>query len=323
MNKKKFMINQSPHIKSKGTGQRIMRLVFLSLIPAACAGVYFFGMNSLIILILATLSAWITDLLIQEIIRRHKKFEGNNYKKIRIINWSSLLTGLFIGLILPPGIRLWLPVLGSFIAVSFGKYAFGKGNNIFNPALIGRVFLVISFPALMAKWIIPDGITSATPLSVLKSDGFSSLVAGFGSKAALYKSMVIGNVGGSIGETSVIALLAGAVFLLCLKIINWRIPVSYIGAIALTSFVFGRDIIFDTFSGGLILGAFFMATDYVTSPITKKGKLIFGVGCGILTIIIRVYSAYPEGVAFSILLMNATVPIIERYTKQRTLGVKS
>jgi len=224
---------------------------------------------------------------------------------------SAVLTGLLLALVLSPLVPWWIAVFGSVFAIAIGKMVFGGlGHNIFNPALVGRAFLVASWPVLMTRWISPDGITGATPLGLLKLEGIKTA----------YTQLYLGNIGGTIGETSAIALLVGAAFLFYKNVLDWRIPTTYVGTVFVFAFIFGQDPIFHIFTGGLLIGAFFMATDYVTSPITHNGRLIFGFGCGFLTIVLRLFSGYPEGVMFSILLMNAAVPLIERYTKAKPFG---
>lgn len=303
----------APHWRGWWSAQKIMLAVIACLVPSAAAGVFFFGEAAIWVLAAAVVSAWGTDILMQIL-------TGRGLVGITWVNWSSVLTGLLLGMILPPDTRIWLPVIGSFFAVALGKYAFGKGNNIFNPALIARTFLVFAFPALMVGYIIPDGITSATPLSLLKEEGYARLVSDFGGKTLMHKAMLLGGIGGSIGETSGMMLLIGGIALIAMGITSWRIPAAYLGTVAGISLIAGRDALMDLLAGGLLLGAFFMATDYVTSPLTPKGKLIFGAGCGALTMLFRLYSGYPEGVAFSILLMNSAVPMIERYTKPKPFG---
>ncbi len=294
-------VTSNPHIRSKRNIDTIMWSVVISLLPAAIAGVYFFGTSALWIILLSIISAVVTEGIIQ-------RFMG---QKVTIRDGSAVLTGLLLALILSPLVPYWIPVLGAVFAVSIGKMVFGGlGHNIFNPALVGRAFLVASWPALMTRWINPDGITGATPLAMLKYEGVK----------AGYSQLFFGNIGGCIGETSALALLLGAGFLFYKKIIDWRIPGTYIGTVLVFSLIFRQDPIFHLLAGGLLIGALFMATDYVTSPITPKGKLIFGFGCGFLTIILRLFSGYPEGVMFSILLMNAAVPLIERYTQVKPFG---
>jgi len=228
------------------------------------------------------------------------------------VDGSGFVTGLLLGLILPPSVPLWMPVIGAFFAISIAKWAFGGfGYTIFNPALVGRAFLVAAWPVLMTSWIMPDGVTGATPLGILKNEGV---------KAVSHSELFIGNIGGCIGETSAVALLIGALFLLITKTIDWRIPLAYLGSLFVLTFIFGKDPIFHILAGGVILGAFFMATDYGTIPLTKKGRIIFGLGCGILTVIIRLYSGLPEGVTYAILLMNGLTPLIERFTRIKPFG---
>jgi electron transport complex protein RnfD len=219
-----------------------------------------------------------------------------------------------------------MPVAGSFFAIAIGKQVFGGlGHNIFNPALAGRAFLMISWPLYMTTWQLPrwrtDAVTGATPLALYKNVEAAAM------KSSSYWDLLIGNRGGCIGEVCVIALLIGAAYLLIKKYISWHIPVTFIATVALMSWAFnGRaglftgDALFFTLAGGLILGAFFMATDYVTSPLSSRGKLIFGIGCGILTFLIRKFAGYPEGVSYAILIMNAAVPIIDRYTFPKWFG---
>jgi len=250
-------------------------------------------------------------------------------QKIRVSDGSAALTGLLLAYNLPADVPFWIPVAGSFFAIAIAKQAFGGlGRNIFNPALAARAFLLISWPTYMTSWAKPlshpDAITSATPLNLFKEGGLSLSEMGLN-----YWDLFLGNRGGCIGEVAVWALLAGAVFLLALKIISLHIPLSYIISLALFSWLFpprggfaSGDVLFAILAGGVILGAFFMATDYSTSPLTRKGQIIFGLGCGLFTFIIRRWGGYPEGVSFSILIMNAFVPIIDRFTAPRVYGAK-
>jgi len=231
---------------------------------------------------------------------------------------SAVITGLLLALTLPPRIPLWMVVIGVFFAIAIVKEAFGGlGYNIFNPALAGRAFLSVCFPKEMTSWVLPphfnyDAITGATPLS----GNFVYLT----DKLSLYKELFFGNRGGSLGETSVMLILIGAAILLILRIIDWKIPLIYIGIVALGSFLMGKDPLFQIMAGGLMIGAFFMATDYVTSPVTGNGKIIFAVGLGILTVLMRNFSNMPEGVCFSILIMNAFTPLIDRYVRIKPFG---
>jgi Na+-translocating ferredoxin:NAD+ oxidoreductase subunit D len=300
----KFTVTSNPHIKDKSTVKSIMWMVVLALLPATLAGIYFFKTRAFIIILLSVVSALATEYIINKLSKR----------PFTLLDGSAAITGLLIALIISPSVPWWIPVLGSIFAISIGKLAFGGlGHNIFNPALAGRAFLVLSFPAIMTRWLLPDGITGATPLGILKEGGIQSVS---------YLDMLLGNIGGTIGETSAIALLIGAAYLLYKKVIDWKIPSFYIGSTAIIALIFGQDPIFHILSGGLLIGAFFMATDYVTTPITKTGRIIFGVGCGFLTILIRLWGGYPEGVMFAILLMNTVTPLIDRWTKPLQFGGK-
>jgi electron transport complex protein RnfD len=302
----KLSISSSPHVREGTNVERIMWFVVIALIPAVIASYVFFGIKALLIIFVSILTSVGVEFLIQKLAK----------KESTIKDGSAFLTGLLLGLVLPPTVPLWIPVVGAIFAVGIGKHVFGGlGYNIFNPALAGRAFLVASWPALMTSWIRPDGITGATPLMVLKSE-----IGRITGEITTYQDLFFGNVGGCLGETSALALLIGAGILFYKGIIGWRIPVTYLGTVFLLSFLFGQDPIFHILAGGIMLGALFMATDPVTSPITKNGRLIFGIGCGILTVIIRLYSGLPEGVMYSILLMNSLVPLIDRYTKPKPFG---
>ena len=311
-----YTLSVSPHIHSHLSVKKIMWDVIIALVPAFGMGIYFFGTQALYPALISIFTAIITEAIISKI--RGRK---------TISNGSGIVTGLLLGMIIPPGVPLWLPAVGAVCAVILGKEVFGGlGRNIFNPALIGRAILMASWPTFMTTWLAPqpglfkriDTITSATPLAIVKLNLAQELPS--------YWNLFIGNIGGSIGETSALALLLGAIYLFIRKRISWHIPVSYIGCVALLSWIFGHnglfagDPLFSILSGGLILGAFFMATDYVTSPITKKGKIVFGIMCGVLTFAIRKWGGYPEGVCYSILIMNAATPIIERHTKPGRFG---
>jgi len=310
--KNNILLSSSPHLHTAESVRNIMWAVGLSLLPAGIAGVYLFGMSAFWILTAGVISALATEAAIQGLTR----------KKISLCDGSAFLTGLLLAYNLPPDIPLWLPVLGSFFAVAIGKQIFGGlGQNIFNPALVGRVFLMASWPKYMTTFTKPlayDAITQATPLALLKEHKLIEHIS--------YLDLFLGKRGGCIGEVCIAALLAGALFLLVKGYISWHIPFSYILTVGLLTYVFGPngiaggDWLFHILSGGLILGAFFMATDYVTSPLTHKGQLIFGTGCGLITAVIRLWGGYPEGVSYAILIMNAATPIIDRYTKNRIYG---
>ncbi len=297
----------SPHIKAGTTKQKLMLLVIAALMPAAGWGIYIFGKSAAMIIGTCIIAAIITDILMQKL----------TSQKFGIINPSSLLTGLLLAMVLPPTVPLWCAALGSAIAVALGKYAFGIGNNIFNPALVGRAFLIISWPSLTSGWVNPDGVTAATPLSAAKAEGLSSAISSYP-----ISSLFFGNTGGCIGETSALLILAGGIFLILTRVIEWRIPAVFIGSVFLGSAFSGTDPLFSILSGGLMLGAFFMATDYVTIPLTRKGRLIFALGCGALTLLFREFSSMPEGVMYSILLMNAFTPMLDRLTAKKPFGHK-
>ncbi|MDD2574345.1 MAG: RnfABCDGE type electron transport complex subunit D [Firmicutes bacterium] len=297
-----LVVSSSPHIRSEETVQRIMIDVIIALLPATAASVYFFGMRALAITLTGIIAAVAAEAAIQKI----------RNKPVTINDGSAVITGLLLALTLSPAMPLWMVAVGAVVAIGIGKQVYGGlGSNPFNPALVGRAFLVVTFPVHMTTWVSPvDGVTSATPLGLLKMEGIKTG----------YMELFIGNVGGSLGETSALLLILGGLYLLYRGIIDWRIPAFYLGTVAVMTMVLGGDPIFHLFSGGLMLGAFFMATDMVTTPVTKMGKIIFGVGAGILVVIIRLYGGYPEGVLFSILLMNTFTPIIEKYTRPKIYG---
>lgn len=300
---KKLTISANPHIKDKDNVKKIMWYVIIALMPATITGIYFFKARALLLIILSVVSAAATELIIQKLTK----------KPVTIKDGSAVLTGLLLALILSPLVPWWMVIIGSIFSITIAKQLFGGlGHNIFNPALAGRVFLTAAWPAMMTKWLLIDGTTGATPLGLLKLEGVKTG----------YMQLFLGNIGGCIGETSAVALLVGAAFLFYKKVIDWRIPSAYIGTAFVFALIFGQDPIFHLLAGGLLIGAFFMATDYVTSPITNNGKLIFGFGCGFLTIILRLFSGYPEGVMFSILLMNAAAPLIDRFTIPKPFGYK-
>ena len=340
----KYYVASSPHIRNDVSTKKIMWNVVLALIPALVGATYFFGFRALWLTILGVLSAVITEALVE-------KLSG---KKITIDDGSAVITGILLTFNIPPGVSWWIPVVGAAFAILFGKMIFGGlGNNIVNPALLGRAFLMASWPVQMTtRWLAPrggsipgistniDAITGATPLGVLKvfvgktlanpSATPQQLTQAKHILAQLYShwtNLFFGNVGGVIGETSAVLLLVGYIYLLIRGFVSWRIPLSYIGTALVLGWIFGSpdglfkmNVLFYIFSGGLMLGALFMATDMVTSPITPKGRWIFGIGCGILTVIIRRWGGYPEGVSYSILLMNLAVPIINRHTVPKKFG---
>lgn len=300
----KFTISPSPHLRSRETTAQIMFSVFAALLPSGIWGVYVYGLHSALVILVSVISCVLFEFLSQKFIFK---------TRIKISDGSAALTGLLMAYCLPPDIALWKVVVGAFFAIFIAKECFGGiGFNIFNPALIGRAVLLASFPASMTTWQI-HGVTQASPLGILREKLNNELPS--------WMDLFIGRIPGSIGEVSKLLLILGAIFLLIRGIITWHIPVSYILTVVILSIPFKQDIMFQLLSGGLILGAFFMATDYVTSPLYAKGQIIFGIGCGVLTTLIRNLGAYPEGVCYSILIMNILVPLIDRYTKPRVFGV--
>ncbi|MEN8263362.1 MAG: RnfABCDGE type electron transport complex subunit D [Nitrospirota bacterium] len=320
-----LIVSVSPHVRGKETVGRIMWTVNLSLLPAFIMSVYYFGPRAVYVTGLCILSSIIFEHLYQKGMK----------KESTVGDGSALLTGLLLGMNLPASVPFYIPIIGSLVAIIITKLLFGGlGYNVFNPALIGRAFLLISFPKLLTSWTEPtakfiamDAKTTATPLGILKEEGLTQLMEIFGSKADLYKELLMGNTAGSLGETSAIALLIGAAILFFRKYITWHIPLSFIATVGLLAWAFGGDTglftgdpIIHILSGGLILGAFFMATDYVTCPTVRKGQIIFGIGCGALTMLIRLKGGFPEGVMFAILLMNCFAPLIDRSVKPKMFG---
>ena len=299
MNNQQIVVSSSPHVRDETTVSQIMWSVVLALVPAVIAALYFFKFQAFLIIVVSVFGSVLTEYIFQ-------KARG---KKITISDGSAVITGILLALTLPPTIPLWLVLLGSAVAIGLGKQIFGGlGYNPFNPALVGRAFLLAAYPVMMTNWML-DGATTATPLNLI-TKGITTD----------YWSLFIGHIGGSLGETSALALLLGGIYLVYKGYINWRIPLGMLGSVFIFSFIFGQDPLFHLFAGGLMLGAIYMATDMVTSPITKSGRWIFGIGAGIIVMIIRLWGGYPEGVLYSILLMNTTVPLLDRYTRPRSLG---
>lgn len=315
----KLIISPAPHVHSGDSVSKNIRSVLIALIPAYLVGLYFFGLGALIVSLTAMLSCVLFEYLIQRFL-----FKGTT----TINDGSAALTGILLAFNLPSNIPVWMVIIGSLVAIGIAKMSFGGlGNNPLNPALVGRVFLLISFPVAMTSWPRPiafnpaylDAETAATPLAILK-----------GQFVEIPKTLdlFLGHIGGSLGEVSALALLIGMVYLLVKRIITWHIPIS----ILLTVFVFTGILhlvnpevyvvtpLFHLLTGGLMLGSIFMATDYATSPMTTRGMLIYGAGIGIITVIIRVFGAYPEGVSFAILIMNAFTPLINTFVKPKRFG---
>jgi len=300
----RLVVSVSPHIRAREDVRAIMSDVIFALSPALVASIIFFGWRPLLIVSVSILFSVLSEFSWQRLWR----------KKVTVGDLSPVVTGMLLAFVLPPSSPLWLVAIGAFVAIILGKQIFGGlGYNPFNPALVARAVLLASWPVHMTTWTRPfDGVTTASPLGIVKME--------LDQKLPTYLEMFLGNRAGCLGEISVLALLVGALYLLYRKQITWHIPVSYIVTVGITSFLFNRDPIFNMMAGGLILGAFFMATDMVTSPLTRKGKLVFGVGCGILTVLIRFTGGFPEGVCYSILIMNMLAPIIDKMTEPKVFG---
>jgi electron transport complex protein RnfD len=318
-------VSASPHIRSRNNVSMAMKMVIIALLPSFVFSVYLFGWRALAITVICIATCMLSEAVMQKMLG----------KKITLDDGSAVLTGLLLAFNLPPGVPLWLPIAGSVFAIVFAKQLFGGlGYNFINPALAGRAFLMASWPSFMTKeWLVPaggtlsgiDSITSATPLTLLKNPvnfGAPDAIIQQLNEMTTIKNLFFGKVGGCIGETSALLLLIGGLFLVIVRIADYRIVAGYLlsfGVLALVLPTKG-SLPFHFFSGGLFLGAFFMATDWVTSPITKKGRWIFGIGCGLLTAVIRIWGGYPEGVSYSILLMNVFTPVIDRFTKEKIFG---
>jgi electron transport complex protein RnfD len=302
--KSQLIVAGSPHIVTKRNTRSLMLDVLIALAPATVAAVVLFGLRALLLIGVTVGSAILFEFLYERLLKR----------KNTVGDLSAAVTGLLLALNLPAGLPIWQAVLGALIAIVVVKQLFGGiGRNFANPAIVARIMLLISFTASMNSYAVRDGIwdlvSSATPLSEALAGG----------EKASYLTLLLGNHAGSIGETSALALLLGLVYLLVRRVITWHIPVSFVGTVALLSLVGGEDVLFQVLSGGLLLGAIFMATDYVTSPASYLGKLIYGVGCGSITVLIRFFGG-AEGVSYAILMMNILTPYIDRFTRRRPFG---
>ena len=305
----KLIITSSPHIRSKTTISSIMGDVLLALLPATALGIYYFGMSSAILIATTIVSALFFEAMIQKIRKQ----------PVTIKDLSAVVTGLILALNLPPSIPLWIAVVGAAFAIIIVKQLFGGlGQNFMNPAMAARVFLVISYPKIMSVYLEPvtQAVSTATPLALIKSGLYSDLPP--------LMNAFIGRTSGSIGETSALALLLGGAYLIYREVISWEIPVIYIGTTFVLTFLLGGmnlyGSIYSLFSGGLLLGGIYMLTDYSSSPVSRQGKMIFAFGAGVLTTLIRLFGGYPEGVMFSILLMNVATPLIEHFSVPKVFG---
>lgn len=304
-----YTVSATPHIHTKETVSGIMRDVLFALLPAVVVGIYFFGINAALVIIVSVVSCILSEFVFEKIV----------HKEITIKDYSAAVTGVLLAFCLPSTTPLWIVAIGGIFSIIVVKQLFGGiGQNFINPALAGRAFLLASYPVQLSNWVV-DGVSSATPLAMMKENGFIPATQD-------YINAFIGHVGGCIGEVSAIALIIGFIYLLVKKVITIRIPLVYIVTVFVLSIFLGRQgfmssqPIYEIITGGLLLGAFFMATDYTTSPMTPIGQIIMGVGCGVLTVVIRMYGGYPEGVSYSILIMNLLVPLIDRFTKPKIYG---
>ena len=308
-----FVVSGTPHVRSKESIQSIMRDVIIALIPATAAVIFFFGIPALILIAVSIVACVFFEWLYQKLMK----------KTVTISDLSAVVTGLLLAMNLPASAPIWVPIVGAAFAIIFAKQLFGGlGQNFINPALAGRAFLLASYPTEMTTWTAPvgfsgaDAVAVATPLATLKTGAMPD--------ASLTDVILGTNIGGCIGETCAVALIIGGIYLLVKHVISWRIPVLYILTVFVLTAAIGRKglrvPVYEIFTGGLMLGAFFMATDYASSPVTPKGQIIFAIGCGVITTLIRIFGGYPEGVSYSILIMNLAVPLIERFTEPKIFG---
>ncbi len=321
----KLIVSPSPHAATRESVPSLMYGVIISLLPALGVSVYYFGIGMLIVTAVSVVSCILFEYLIQIFVMKVKATH---------LDGSALLTGLLLAFCLPANLPIWIVIIGALVAIGIGKMTFGGlGNNIFNPALVGRVFLFVSFPVAMTAWPQPgqwlkytDALTGATPLGMMKEGLATKTVGEIMPEVPSFLNLFLGNTLGSAGEVAAFALLIGMIYLLFKKIITWHIPISILGTVFIFTGILWlanpdrfANPLFHILTGGLMLGAIYMATDYVTSPMTTKGMLIYGVGIGIVTVLIRVFGAYPEGVQFAILIFNGFTPLLNKYIKAQTI----
>ena len=297
-----YLVSPSPHVRHSDTTQKIMLDVLIALLPASIASVIFFGWRALVLIAVCVSVSILSEFLFEKLCKR----------EVTVFDLSAAVTGLLLALNLPVYIPFWQAAFGAVVAIVVVKQLFGGiGNNFANPAITARIVLFISFAQTMSKFSSQtDAVSSATPLSIIK----------YGGELPSVVDMFLGNHGGSIGETCTLALLVGGLYLLIKRVISWHIPVVYIATVFLFCLAIGEPALYHVLSGGLVIGAFFMATDYTTSPFTSLGKVIFAFGCGLITVLIRVFGNYPEGVSFAILFMNILTPHINSLTRRRQFG---
>ncbi|MBT8223063.1 MAG: RnfABCDGE type electron transport complex subunit D [Eudoraea sp.] len=330
MSSQPIIVSASPHVHSDRTASKLMYDVVIALVLVFLVSLYVFGYNALIATVTAAASCVLFEYLIQRYVMKTQTTIGDG---------SALITGILLAFNLPTGIPIWMIIVGSFVAIGVAKLSFGGlGFNIFNPALVGRVFLLVSFPVEMTLWptavenntTLADAVTGATTLGLIK-DGvqFGQTISELNAQIPSTTDMFLGITAGSLGEMSALALLVGGLYLIGRKVISWHIPITVLLSIAVLTGIFWwidpeqyANPLIHVLSGGAILGAFYMATDLVTSPVTKKGMVVFALGIGVITVVIRLFGSYPEGISFAILIMNAFVPLINSYFKPRRFGSK-
>lgn len=330
MSAQPIIVSASPHVHSDRTSKKLMYDVVIALIPAFLVSIYVFGISALIVTSVAIISCIIFEYLIQKYLLK---------TEVTINDGSALITGILLAFNLPSNLSIWMIIIGSLVAIGVAKSSFGGlGFNIFNPALVGRVFLLISFPVQMTSWPtafvnntnVVDAVTGATSLGIIKEGlNMGETMTEISSRIPSSLNMLFGFTSGSLGEMSALALILGGLYLILRKVISWHIPVILLTTIFIMTAIFWvvnpehyANPLIHLLTGGAILGAFFMATDLVTSPMTKKGMVIFAIGIGIITVVIRLFGAYPEGISFAILIMNAFVPLINKFCKPRRFGSK-
>ena len=321
----KLIATSNPHIRGSETTRSIMLDVIIAMLPALIWGIFKFGLEALILTAVSVIGCVFFEWAYRTLMKKPQSAG----------DLSAVVTGMLLSFVCPPSTPLWMILIGDFFAIIVVKQLFGGiGKNFVNPALAGRAFLLGSYAGVMTTWVDPaankaplfggvaDAVTTATPLAIMKSGDMAGLTSTYS-----LRDMFLGNIPGSMGEISALMVLIGGVYLIARKVINWHTPVSYIATVAVLTFLFPKYgsgvewMLYSIFGGGLMLGAFFMATDYATSPITKKGQVIFGIGCGLFTVFIRYFGSYNEGVCYSIMVMNLCVALIDKYTKPTRFGV--
>ena len=321
----KLIATSNPHIRDNDTTRSIMLDVIIAMLPALAFAIFNFGLRALTLTAVSVVACIFWEWLYRKLMKKPQS----------IGDLSCVVTGMLLAFVCPVHMPYWMIIIGDFFAIVVVKQLFGGiGKNFLNPALAGRAVLLASYAGTMTSWVDPaagkaaiigsnaDVVTTATPLAIMKTGDFAELMATYG-----VDKMFIGQIPGSLGEVSAVALLIGGAYLIWRKVINWQTPVAYIATVAVLTFLFPKQgtglewMLYSVFGGGLFLGAFFMATDYATSPVTKKGQLIFGIGCGLFTVLIRYFGSYNEGVCYSIMVMNLLVALIDKYTKPTRFGV--